>query len=48
LEVSYVIKKGYEFIKDPTVYPIEEFDFSINFPKREGMNLNILKLFDNN
>jgi hypothetical protein len=48
LEVSYVIKKGYEFTKDPTVYPIEEFDFSRYFPKREGMNLNILKLFDNN
>jgi hypothetical protein len=48
LEVSYVIKKDYKFTKDPTIYPIEEYDFSRYIPKREEMNLNILKLFDNN
>lgn len=25
LEVSYIIKKGYEFIKDEAIYPISEF-----------------------
>lgn len=48
LEVSYIIKKDYEFTQDSTIYPIEEFDFSRYIPKREEMNLNILKLFDNN
>ena len=47
LEVSYAIKKDFEFTKDPTIYPIEEFDFSTYIPNREGINLNILKLFDN-
>lgn len=47
LEVSYIIKKDYEFTKDPTIYPIENFDFSKYIPKKEEMNLNILKLFDN-
>ena len=50
LEISYIIKKDYKFTKDPTIYPIKEFelyDFS-NYPSKEEMNLNILKLFDNN
>ena len=50
LEVSYVIKKDNEFTRDPTVYPIKEFDlydFSKYIPKKGEMNLNILKLFDN-
>lgn len=51
LEVSYIIKKDNEFTKDPSIYPIKEFDlidFSSISPKEEEMNLNILKLFDNN
>ena len=48
LEVSYIIKKDYEFTQDSTIYPIEEFDFSRYIPKMEEMNLNILKLFNNN
>ena len=51
LEVSYIIKKGYEFTKDPSIYPIKEFDlydFSKYITKMGEMNLNILKLFDNN
>ena len=48
LEVSYIIKKDYEFAKDPTIYPIKEFDlydFSNYTSKNGEMNLNILKLF---
>jgi hypothetical protein len=51
LEVSYIIKKDYEFTNDPSIYPIKEFDlvdFSKLIPKNGEMNLNILKLFDNN
>jgi hypothetical protein len=51
LEVSYIIKKDYEFTNDPSIYPIKEFDlvdFSKLNPKNGEMNLNILKLFDNN
>jgi len=51
LEVSYVIKKDFEFTKDSTIYPIKEFDlvdFS-NFHHKNGeMNLNIFKFFDDN
>ena len=51
LEVSYIIKsKDYEFTKDQTIYPINEFDlvdFSKNKKKNGEINLNILKLFDN-
>jgi len=46
LEISYIIKKDYIFSKDPTIYPIKEFDFAKNIPNMEEMNLNILKLFD--
>ena len=48
LEVSYIIKKGNNFIKDNSIYPIPEFDYKIspNKPKSE-MNLNIFKAFDN-
>ena len=47
LEVSYIIKKGNKFLKDESIYPIFEFDFT--GPKlhvKSEMNLNILKLFD--
>ena len=46
LEISYIIKKDYKFTKDPTIYPIKEFDFAKYIPNMEEMNLNILKLFD--
>lgn len=47
LEVSYIIKKDYEFTKDSSIYPIKELDFPYYIEKKEEMNLNILKLFDN-
>ena len=50
LEVSYIIKKGNKFTKDPTIYPIKDYefyDFSKYISKKGEMNLNILKLFDN-
>ena len=51
LEVSYIIRgKDYYFTKDPTIYPINEFDlvdFYKNNKAKGEMNLNILKLFDN-
>ena len=47
LEVSYIIKKDYEFTKDSNIYPIKELDFPHYIPKMEEINLNILKLFDN-
>jgi len=51
LEVSYIIKKDNEFTTDPSIYPIKEFDYydcSKYISKKGEMNLNILKLFDNN
>jgi hypothetical protein len=51
LEVSYIIKKDYEFTYDQTIYPIKEFDlfdYSKFAQKNLEMNLNILKLFDKN
>lgn len=52
LEVSYVIKKDNKFIKDPTIYPIKEldlvYDFSHYLHNNGEINLNLLKLFDNN
>ena len=48
LEVSYIIKKGYEFIKDEAIYPISEFEFEdvdTNIEK-SVINLNILNLFN--
>ena len=46
MEISYVIRKDYEFDKDLTVYPIKEFDFALNAPNMEEVNINFLKLFD--
>ena len=46
LEVSYIIKKDNKFTKDPTIYPIKNFDYSKEIPNMEEMNLNVLKLFD--
>ena len=46
LEVSYIIKKDNQFIKDETIYPMYEFDYSIPEPGKLEANLNILKLFD--
>ena len=46
MEISYVIRKGNEFSKDVTIYPIKEFDFAEIIPNMEEMNINILKLFD--
>ena len=46
IEISYIIKKGNEFAKDETIYPLYEFDYS---KPRKGIletNLNVLKLFD--
>ena len=51
MEVSYIIRgKDYDFTKDLTIYPINEFDvvdFSKNNKTKGEINLNILKLFDN-
>ena len=46
LEVSYIIKKDNQFIKDETIYPIYEFDYSKPVIGKLETNLNILKLFD--
>ena len=46
LEVSYIIKKDNQFIKDETIYPMYEFDYSIPEAGKLETNLNILKLFD--
>jgi hypothetical protein len=42
IETSYIIREGYTFLKDKSIYPIPEFfpDPFINF------NMNIFKLFD--
>jgi hypothetical protein len=45
LEISYIIRKDYEFVKDLTIYPIKEFDFA-DIANKEEMNINILKFFD--
>jgi hypothetical protein len=45
LEISYIIRKDYEFAKDLTIYPIKEFDFA-DIANKEEMNINILKFFD--
>lgn len=42
IEVSYIIRKGYQFEKDESVYPIPEFSYGT----RKGFNINILKLFN--
>ena len=46
LEVCYIIRKGNQFLKDDTIYPMYEFDYSIPQQGRLETNLNILKLFD--
>jgi hypothetical protein len=47
IEVSYIIKEGYKFSKDESIYPIFEFDMSgPNLDRKSEINLNILKLFD--
>ena len=46
LEVSYIIKKDNQFVKDETIYPMYEFDYSIPEAGKLETNLNILKLFD--
>ena len=46
LEVCYIIRKDNKFIKDETIYPIYEFDYSIPKEGALEMNLNLLKLFD--
>lgn len=42
IEVSYIIKEGYKFAKDKTIYPIPEFSYG----HKEDFNINILKLYD--
>ena len=49
LEVSYVIREGYQFEKDDTIYPNFELDYiGPNDNGKAEMNMNILKLFDFN
>ena len=43
IEVSYIIRKGYNFATDKSIYPLKEH----NFIENKGFNPNILKLFDN-
>ena len=42
IEVSYIIRKGYKFEKDDSIYPIQEFSYGA----KENFNINILSLFD--
>ena len=46
MEVTYIIRKGYSFKKDETIYPIYEFEYVFPQPGKLDMNLNVLKLFD--
>ena len=45
IELTYILKKGNKFIRDNTIYPLKEF----NYTNREGneldFDLNIFKLF---
>ena len=48
MEVSYIIRENNTFTYDDTIYPIDDFEYirqEIN--GKLEMNLNILKLFDN-
>ena len=45
LEVSYVIKEGYEFLKDDSVYPVAELETKCN-DNILDFNDNIFKYFD--
>ena len=42
LEVSYIIRDGYSFAKDKSIYPIEGLAWANN----KNFNVNVLKLFD--
>ena len=48
IEISYIIKKGNTFIKDDSIYPISELDYSAGNTntKDSEMEVNILTLFD--
>jgi hypothetical protein len=48
IEISYIIKKNNTFIKDDSIYPISEFDYSApnSNTKDSEMEVNILTLFD--
>ena len=43
IEISYIIRKGFHFTTDKSIYPIKEFSYGY----KEGFNINIIKLFDN-
>ena len=45
LEVSYVIKDNYKFIKDDSIYPIPELE-TRNCGRLSNFDLNLFKLFD--
>ena len=45
LEVSYVLKENYQFGKDDSLYPIQNFEV-MNCGKLSKFDLNLLKLFD--
>ena len=42
IEISYIIRTGYQFTTDKSVYPIPELSYGY----KEGFNINIIKLFD--
>ena len=42
IEVSYIIRSGYSFAKDKSIYPIQ----GLAYHNHKGFNVNILKLFD--
>ena len=42
IEVSYIIRTGYEFTKDDSIYPLTEFSYG----SRKDYDVNILKIFD--
>ena len=46
MEVSYIIKKGNLFENDENVYPIDEFEYLKPVKGQLEMNLNLLKLFN--
>jgi hypothetical protein len=46
LELSYIIREGNHFVKDDSIYPIFDFDFTGPQENNIEINLNLLKLFD--
>ena len=46
LEVSYIIKEGYKFDKDDSIYPVPELDTKCDLNRVLDFNENIFKLFD--